>query len=239
MQTESLDNFCIDPDYRTASGIIEPDQTSNYDWSEGRVKSSVYYQYHVYQEALKLIMTSKLGSVIDIGCGPGVKLMEMLNPAGIDAVGIDQKEAIQICTSRYPEGEFYVDNFDSPSLSLDRTFDLIICADVIEHVANPDLLLSYVRDHAHLGSHIILSTPERDRLRGKGCAFSPKREHIREWNSQEFVNYLESRSLVIEEHRIVPKLKWNLKEYYKMLKRPLKFRGQLMSCQMAICRLAD
>ena len=240
MQTlKESDNYCIKQEYQIASRAFVSEEDLNYDWTEGRIRMNGFYQFYVYKYAHGLIRSNKLKNVLDVGCGPGLKLMEMLHPICKQTVGIDRKDAIDICINRYPEGEFYVDNFDTPSLDLPRKFDLIICADVIEHVIDPDNLIRYIKSYAHPESYIILSTPERDRLRGPECTSSPKPEHIREWNKEEFIHYLQSRGLSIIQHRKMPKMKFNFREYRKMLRNPFSFYNKLIVCQMAICQIAE
>jgi hypothetical protein len=67
--------------------------------------------------------------------------------------------------------------------------DLVICADVIEHLDNPDDLLDFIDDIDF--RLLIISTPERDGQAGKNDFGPPENtSHYREWNAVEFKNYL-------------------------------------------------
>jgi 2-polyprenyl-3-methyl-5-hydroxy-6-metoxy-1,4-benzoquinol methylase len=81
---------------------------------------------------------------------------------------------------------------------------MIISADVVEHVFDPDLLLTVIKRLAHPKTLILLSTPERTRLRGENCLVCKKGNHVREWAYDEFSAYLCSRGFKIIEHRILP-----------------------------------
>lgn len=92
------------------------------------------------------------------------------------------------------------DDLEREESSIGEHFDLIICSDVIEHVVRPDNLLSYIHSICHKRSQMILSTPDRDRLRGVHNQQSPKPEHIREWNYEELEAFLVSSDYEVTEH---------------------------------------
>lgn len=77
---------------------------------------------------------------------------------------------------------------------------MIICPDVIEHLINPDNLLRLIKQIANQNTHIVISTPDRDKLRGESCMKSNKKEHIREWNFNEFRTYIDNSGLKNIEH---------------------------------------
>jgi hypothetical protein len=78
--------------------------------------------------------------------------------------------------------------------------DLLICADVIEHIKDPDNLLKFItRANVKI---ILLSTPERTAVAGKYDFGPPENPaHYREWNLEEFKNYI-ARDFSIQEQRI-------------------------------------
>ena len=82
---------------------------------------------------------------------------------------------------------------------------MIICADVIEHVLYPDVLLMFIKKLANENTFIVLSTPERDGERGVNNFKSPKKEHVREWNKNEFNKYISYMGFNIVEHILVDK----------------------------------
>src|SRR5215831_1019668 len=70
-------------------------------------------------------------------------------------------------------------------------FDLVICADVIEHLPEPDGLLRYLQSIAPCW--IVLSTPDRDVVGARyGTMEGPPKNihHVREWNMPEFRSYI-------------------------------------------------
>jgi hypothetical protein len=76
----------------------------------------------------------------------------------------------------------------------------VICADVIEHLGDPDALIGYLTRRVSGGGRILISTPERNRLRGSNCRICPNPAHVREWSFAELASYLQSRGLQVHEH---------------------------------------
>lgn len=162
---------------------------------EDTINDSAHYQRDVYELARKLILEQHLRSVLDVSCGSGVKLYSIIEPVCAKITGIDSAEIINFCRSNYDFGEWLVVDLDNPSGYKIGSFDLIICADVIEHLAYPDKLLYYIKRNAHDESIIVMSTPERDIVRGRrSFGPSPNPMHVREWNTQEFHDYLHADS---------------------------------------------
>lgn len=213
------DNYCIKPGYQSNTSVnITLESSKGQYWNSKRIKASAYFQHFVYLAAATLIKNNKSANVIDIGCGPGTKLITLVKPYCQRVVGVDQETIIEVCKSLYPEVEFYADNFESPRISFDskglaHEFDVIICADVIEHVTDPDIILRYIKNFGKDNTLVIISTPERDILRGVDCMHSPKPEHIREWNMQEFSQFLRARGFSINKHFVCPQSKLSTWEF--------------------------
>jgi len=207
METMNESNYFIKASYKPNSTIETIETEYRKYWTIHRISQSYYSQYYVYKFCRKLVKEEKLKSVLDIGCGTGIKLMKLIYPVCDEVYGIDQQGIIQYCRKMYGLETFLADDIENPTLSLKKKFDLIICADVIEHILNPDNLLSYIRKFCHNNTYIVISTPERDILRGRECDFSPKKTHIREWNIKEFRHYLESRKFNILCHKLIKSFK--------------------------------
>lgn len=225
------DMYSIKPGYVTqeANHTITTDEAPY--WTKNRIRMSKYYQYAVYQYARQLILQQDIKSVIDVGCGVGTKLFELIAPLCTNLTGVDHPEAIRHCEN-HRLGRFFVDNLETPNFSLYTTYGLVICADVIEHLLDPDPLIELIKCISTKDTWIVISTPERDKLRGTDCMRSPKREHVREWNTQEFRAYLESHNLNIVSQSTVLHVKPNLidrtirNEYWDLLKNGRGLRTQ-------------
>jgi 2-polyprenyl-3-methyl-5-hydroxy-6-metoxy-1,4-benzoquinol methylase len=148
-------------------------------------------------------MREGMRSVLDAGCGPGEKLGRYLGAHVDDLVGVDQERCAEYWTASGARSRFHVVDLECEGASLDRTFDLVMAVDVIEHLDDPDRLLSFLRAHMHERSLFLISSPERDVLRGAGGLSSPKPEHVREWTRDELREYLQSRGFRVEQQRLV------------------------------------
>jgi SAM-dependent methyltransferase len=198
-------------------------------WNKSSIYSSYYYQFPVYRYSEKLIREKNIQRVIDVGCGTGTKLAFIHKDLPeVNITGIDQKAAIEYCKNHYSFGNWYVDDIESPDESLgDIKAELVICSDVIEHLLNPDVLLVYLKKKVSRDGYIILSTPERDIFRGENCMSSPNKFHVREWNFEEFENYLLFSDFRIIEHFLQYPIRFGVNRIFlnTILKRLITGRG--------------
>jgi len=253
-------NYFIKKGYKTLNEIKKFDIKY---WEDNykNTNKPLYFQYYVYKFARKILKKNNLESVLDIGCRDARKLMKLLFPICNEIYGIDHElYFINYCKKKYKLANFFVDDIENSNLNLNKTFDLIISADVIEHLLDPDSLILYIKRFSHKNSYIILSTPERDRLRGPKCGTSISEGHIREWNFKEFKDYLNYNGFEVISHKIVFNTKffhiiWNfffegkkkLKVYFNnfiillkiILLKKSKERRRTQSTQLVLCKLRN
>ncbi len=162
-------------------------------WTEPRIKLSHRYQYHVYQLAAAIASRESRFSIADVGCGPATKLLHFFGEK-YELYGFDLPESIQICKQRHERGVFSEVDFDGAvnSDGLQKKFELIICADIIEHLANPAYLIDFIRDIAAPDAKILWSTPNRNRLYASETLSPANPAHVREWSDSEFKQFVES-----------------------------------------------
>jgi SAM-dependent methyltransferase len=173
-------------------------------WENQRLAKNNEYQFHVYEFAKKVFLNSNLSSVLDIGCGPAVKMKLFFSDVAKELAIIDQPLTEKVAKGNLPQANFYGANLEDSSFSMGKKFDLVICSDVIEHLVNPDSLLDIIKNHVKSEGMIVLSTPDRDLRRGLGNKQSPNKQHVREWNAAEFKKYLEYSGFKIMEHNHLP-----------------------------------
>lgn len=156
------------------------------------------WQREVYERARDLMTSEGLRTVYDVGCGSGFKLVQLLG--NFDTTGIDLSPTIEIVRSRYADRKWIAGSFQELDLP---PADLVICSDVIEHVANPDALMHFL-GRSTLG-WVVLSTPDRNLVYGwrNRHRFGPPENpaHVREWTMAEFGHYV-SQFINIDEHYI-------------------------------------
>ncbi|MHC4140593.1 MAG: class I SAM-dependent methyltransferase [Planctomycetota bacterium] len=224
-------------EHRTANVTVETEPGDYF--TPTRIKNGRYLQVHPYLEAARLMRREGLGSVLDVGCGTGCKLVAHLEPVARTSVGLDQQTVIDLVQKLHPESKssFVVADLERPAETDLGTFDLIVSIDVVEHLLDPDLLLDFIRAHCHDGSWVALSTPERDVRRGPDNMKSPRKEHVREWNQGELRQYLESRGFEVVRQVLLPAFRVGfsprlLRERLRLVRKRIPYRYN----QLAVCR---
>ena len=121
---------------------------------------------------------------LDLGCGDGrltadVRASHVI-AADVSAVALDRAR------QRLPAAGFVHLEPDAPLPLDDVHFDLVLCAETIEHVRDVQLLLSEIRRVLRPGGTLALTTPAHGRLtalaalvRGFERTFDPLSPHVR------------------------------------------------------------
>jgi SAM-dependent methyltransferase len=153
------------------------------------------WQREVYLQARQYMNDNELSVVYDIGCGSGFKLIEYLG--NFYTIGFDVAETVEFLQTKYPQRQWRVISFEDYEIPKP---DLVICADVIEHVDDPDRLTEFI---CRLNpQYAIFSTPDRELCYryDDPARFGPPRNltHLREWNFAEFGKYISERFEIIE-----------------------------------------
>ena len=125
-----------------------------------------------------------VGSALDLGCGDGRLALELraskLVGADVSAVALERAR------ERLPQAELIGVAPDEPLPLEDARFDLVLCAETLEHVRDVQLLLSEVRRVLRPEGLLALTTPAHGRATGLGVLaggfesrFDPLSPHIR------------------------------------------------------------
>ena len=131
--------------------------------------------------------------IVDVGCGNALKLVKLFPQ--FEIIGIDHGDNLVKCRNDYNFGTWIECDFEKSS-EIDLPKDIlkksiIVCADVIEHLANPTSLLMIIKKLMDVAPFCLLSTPERDVYAGKDHFGPPANpHHVREWNITEFKKLL-------------------------------------------------
>jgi hypothetical protein len=171
--------------YHLPEGYVE--QTDNFLEHDDRPLTDEW-QDEVYRRAKEIALAEKLSWICDYGCGSGFKLMKYF--ADFYTVGIDTPQTVDFLKEKYP-GRTWAESVNTFLLP-----DMVICADVLEHVENPDDVMALIRDMHP--SWIVLSTPERDIREEPRLGPPGHRGHYREWNMTEFKAYVEDWFTIVE-----------------------------------------
>ena len=187
-----MDNFYIKTGYRIRE---QPDYFIDEETDE---ENQLIWQPEIYAFVAYLARTLNCTHLIDIGCGRATKLVEY-HPE-FEIIGIDYESNIQYCKKNYSFGTWLDWNLEQSEF-IPLTTDVvknavIICADVIEHLVDPNRLLDNLCHLLNKAPVAIISTPDRDLVHGQehmGPPLNP--HHVREWNRNEFDHLLKTKNL--------------------------------------------
>jgi SAM-dependent methyltransferase len=188
------------PLYEQLQQIGRPENYFIHDSYQHRKEYSYYddrsnsdaWQDEVYRFAKEIADAHNLETVADIGCGSGYKLMKYFRDR--KTIGMDVSETYEALRRRYPGRQWALSDFSG---DVPPHVDLVISADVIEHLLHPEQLIEYIlRINPQ---YIIFSTPDRNLMR-MGTHNGPpgNLNHIREWSLAELHTYLSEYLQIIE-----------------------------------------
>jgi len=137
------------------------------------------WQLPTYLQASHVASVTGAKSVIDVGCGSAFKLLKYLGD--LETTGVEVGPALDHLRKAYPEGR----RWEHGDWQADfGRFDLLICSDVVEHLPDPRVLLSFIERHEPYA--VVISTPVRGRKSGPPI----NRCHCMEWEPDEFYSFL-------------------------------------------------
>jgi SAM-dependent methyltransferase len=125
-----------------------------------------------------------VGDALDLGCGDG-RLSALLDVDRLTLADVSDV-ALQRAARRLPAAHVVALEPDAALPLPDNGFDLVLCAETIEHVRDLQLLLSEARRVLRPGGRLALTTPAHSRLtglevlaRGFERRFAPLSPHLR------------------------------------------------------------
>jgi len=99
--------------------------------------------------------------LLDVGCADGY-LSRLFAARGFTVTAID---APMLRERRLPDGIRFVEaDLDRGLPPIDGAFDFVICADVLEHLRSPEMLLGQIRANLTRGGKLIASLPNSGNL---------------------------------------------------------------------------
>lgn len=233
-----IDSYFVKPGYHVNHGAKTLEDFGGEYWTSERLASAVEFQYHVYLQAANLARKKKSKRVLDLGCGPAVKTKSLLLPVLRDVYLVDQPNCEGVAKAAIPTAKFIAADLEKCDLNLGTEFDLIVCADVLEHLVNPVPCMKFAYNHLSPSGVAVFSTPERDVLRGLSCMESPNEAHVREWNGDEFRRLLEYQGFKIVKHSLVPQKRLSkFEDFGRRAAMGLVRPKRWASCQMAVCTI--
>lgn len=136
---------------------------------------------HIRRYIKKLIRPLQFRSVLDVGCGQGSLLQELMQEfPGIDPHGVDlSAAAVEHARRRVPQGTF--GTLDLTQGTTGRSYDLLICSEVLEHIEDDVTAMKNLRRMCQ--GHLVVTT-----VQGRMRKFEPEGVgHVRNYRRGELV----------------------------------------------------
>jgi len=168
--------------------------------------ASVDARFGKLVERVRSLVAGRDLKLLDVGCGDGVALYLLRDIPNLRLFGTDSSEkALRTAKEKVPDGEFEMS--DTSSLPYkDESFDVVISSDVIEHVEDPEKMLTEIKRVAKKEAYIIVGTP----IRREKLPIDP--QHEQEFFKEDFSDMMSkffSNIELHESHNLVPTLLYN------------------------------
>ena len=150
------------------------------------------YSRHVRRLAHRLLADLQFTSVLDVGCGQGEMLLEMLAryPQVKHVGGIDYSQSsAEITAQRVGQGNYFALDLQTDDMleRFEQPFDLTYSLDVVEHIEDDVAALANI--HGVTGKYVLIGTVQGNHL--------PEWEkevvgHVRNYRRGELIAKMES-----------------------------------------------
>jgi 2-polyprenyl-3-methyl-5-hydroxy-6-metoxy-1,4-benzoquinol methylase len=147
------------------------------------------------------------GDVLDLGCGPA-NLSESARVKSYVGVELDNGHVLSL-KKKHQKHSFYCMNLDGDEFpNKERKFDTIIMIAVLEHLSNPDNILSQLPQLLKKEGKLVITTPSPlgDRIHKMSAIFGlvskeavEDHEHI--YNKNELVDLLSKNGLKVHSYQ--------------------------------------
>ncbi|MHB1205258.1 MAG: class I SAM-dependent methyltransferase [Rhodospirillaceae bacterium] len=164
-------------------------------WSGGWDDMRRYGPMARHSRRLMQVMTRGLTprSILDVGCGEGSMLVALAEAhPGAALAGVEISEnAVALARRGLPDAE--VSALDVAAAKLDRTFDLVVCADVVEHIADDQAALNNMAAMTAAGGAVVVAT-----LQGRMRRFETDIGHMRNYAKGELAAKMTAAGLTVD-----------------------------------------
>ena len=110
------------------------------------------------------MLAGKRPRVLDLGCGDG-RITALIAREGAEVTGVDPSEvALERARAANPGLDFRSSAPDGSLPFADGSFDVVVCMNVLEHVADTQRLMSEARRVLRSGGRLAIAVPDHGRL---------------------------------------------------------------------------
>lgn len=168
-------------------GLGSPPQTSNFRKYQNRSPIIQGVFAHFFDRLGETVARLKPVTVLDAGCGEGETIARLRALLPADVTAFDRNPAcVEYARRRHPGVKFSVEDIYSLPWP-DANFDLVLCTEVLEHLAEPARALAELARVAR--RDIVVSVPHEpwfDITNRIGNVFQPgvfdPKEHVQHYN---------------------------------------------------------
>ncbi len=167
-------------------------------------KKSFFYKFgykdtiNIWKSRLDFLLKyKKKGKLLDVGCALGYMVAQFSNH--FEIYGIDcSKYAINIAKKNVKKGVFKAHDAEEPFPFRNTMFDVVTCADVLEHLKDTEKLLENISNVLKDDGILFLITPNYNMLRKVLFYFPDIMEHhISLYHIDEIVKKLEEKNFEV------------------------------------------
>ena len=162
-----------------------------WDYLAERDAGEFFSEKHAQDIASRLIDAAKPRTVVDIGCGTGPLVAELVR-RGVTSTGVDSSPGVlEAARKRAPGASFHLGSVAALPLA-DGSFDAATLIETVEHLDDATLAASLAEARRVLrpGGILLITTPNRERLEESfrqcpdcGAEFHLY-QHVRSWTAQ-------------------------------------------------------
>ena len=164
-------------------------------WAAGWDDTRLYGPMARHGRRLMKAMSADLDpkTILDVGCGEGSLLKALMEAhPGASGTGLEVSEqAITLARSVVPDAAF--ESCDIATTALNETFDLVVSADVVEHIEDAGAAIANMAAMTAPGGRLIIST-----LQGRMRAFERHVGHVRNYAPGELEEKMRAAGLKVE-----------------------------------------
>ncbi|MEH2374711.1 class I SAM-dependent methyltransferase [Nostoc sp.] len=156
--------------------------TEKYEYSYSDSKPGHHHSYlikplmeMIISESVDILEHKTKLRILDIGCGNG-SLSNLIAHQGYEVVGIEESESgVKLANQTFPNCRFIEGTiYNLPYAQLGEKFDIVIAAEVIEHLFYPKELLRNAKKCLKQNGRLIITTPYHGYLKNLMLAVSGK-----------------------------------------------------------------